>query len=82
MISKIVAAVIADLSARLFAWLLAQRAKQTTEAASETAIDQKVIAVQTAMKETLDGQPATPEQKAKMREAFRDLVRGGPSSGL
>lgn len=82
MIAKLIAAVLAELGARLFAWTVAQRAKQQNDAASDAVIDKKVEVVKTAMSEALDGKPVTPEQKSKLHSAFRDLVRGGSSHGL
>jgi Arc/MetJ family transcription regulator len=79
MISKILVSVLTELGARIFAYILAQRAKEQKTAIADQAVDSKVTAVQSALRETLDGLPATKEQKAKANEAFRDLVRSSGS---
>ncbi len=79
MISKILIAVLTELGSRFLAYVVAQRAKEQKAAAGDHEIAVKVTAVENALKQTLDGQHATSEQKASLNAAFRDLVRNSGS---
>lgn len=82
MISKILFAVLTKLGSLLITELFKYRAKKETEAAAETAIDDRLAKVKAITTEVLDGKPMTKEQREKFNSAISDFLRGGSNGGV
>ena len=73
------------LISRLAAWLFARAAeyfqKRKEQSDSDAAIDARLKAVKDAYMQAFDGHPVTPEQRAALKSAISNFLRG-PDGGL
>ena len=55
---------------------------QQKKSETEKNIDERLAKFKEAYKGAFDGEPVTPEQRAKLNQAIRDFIRGDGGGGL
>lgn len=80
------ATIVVQLITNLGSWLMARALEaihsKQQQASTDSQIDQRLAGVKAAYKEAFNGQPVTPDQRAKLNQAIADFIRGPSGTGV
>lgn len=76
-LENLLSKLVSSIFAKLVVWIQSRK----DQSASDAAIDARLAAVKQAFQEAFDGKDVTPEQKAALKSAISNFLRG-PDGGL
>lgn len=80
------AQIVIMLMTKLTSWLFAKGLEvvnaKKLQISNNADIDDRLLAFKNAYKEAFNGQPVTPEQRAKLKQSISDFIRDGSNGGL
>lgn len=77
---KILESLVMALVTRLLEYYQKQKAQSDAITTSDAKIDEHLKNFKDAYSKAFDGTPVTPEQRKKINDAIKELIRGGNSS--